>query len=259
MKLRVDLSMFLILILLSSTSNFSGDYFSIIPKANTAVVVEKSSTGNRGRDRDNDRVKEEYTLEVTDYSDIVWTFEEGREQKLYFTPRNISKHATTITGFDISNQNVATGGFGWDDELDVKTVWFSPKNVGITDVTIYVANDTGQKGKTTFKIKTIPYQRPIPADIEHQYIEVGERAHFRVESLLENGREIFAHIKDVSLSNAEVVEANIEKNQMVLTITGLKAGDSTITAHVYNMSKLGWNDIVDVSFPVTVTEAVYRN
>lgn len=261
MKLRIDMGIFLFLFFLSSTLTYSNDYFAMIPKLNTVEVVEetniiRSTSGGGGG---SSRVREEYTLEVYDYSDTIWTFEEGVQNGLYFLPGNISKYATTITKVDVSNENVVLVDWDLDEEFDVIRVWFRPKNPGLTNVTIYVENDKGEKGRTTFKIETRPYQRPIAAEIEHQYIEVGEIKSFTIRQLLENGNDIWAEIKGVSSANLEIAEAYLDDSQRLITIKGLSKGETTITAHVRNMSELGVNDLIPVQIPITVTQAVYGN
>lgn len=171
-------------------------------------------------------------------------------------PGNISKYATSITGVDISNEDVVTTGF--DYEQGVMSIWFRPKNPGITYVTIYVENDYSEKGKTTFRIKTDSYQRPIPSKIEHQYLEEGTSITFYIKNLIENNNDIRTLIKDASSSNTDIAIVNVATNQHMLTIKGLSKGDATITAYVCNMlSELGKNDLIPVEIPVTVTEAVY--
>ncbi len=255
MKLRIDLSIFLIISLLSTALRYNSQDFSKDHKLDSPITNEKTTESRSSGGRSSS--KQEYTMEVYDYSDTIWTFEEGMDNSLSFAPGNVSKYATIITGFDVSDRNVATA--DWDEDHGFRIARFSPKGPGITNITIYVANDAGEKGKTTFRFETKPYQRPIPTKIEHQYIEKGYTKSFYIRELLENGNDIWAQINDASSSDTEIAGVYVDNYKRLLTINGLSKGESTVTAYVRNMSQLGINDIVSVQISVTVTESVYGN
>lgn len=255
MKLRINLSLFLILTILFPSLNYDNDYFTLFSELEMIEIIDEMPSVNKesGGGRSNKTI---YTLEVYDYSDVLWKLEEGHQGGLYFMPDNISKYATTITGFAISNESIATGFLEYDF-LDSHRVIFYPKNIGITEITIYVKDDKGEQGKVMFRFETTPYQKPIPEKIERQYIKKDQGFFMHINSLIKNESDISLQIKDVYSTNPEIALVYLSDSKRQIYVKGLSKGETTVITEVYNMSKLGWNDIVNVSFPVTVTDSVY--
>lgn len=270
MKLRIDLSIFLVVVLLFSPKTYNKDHLinlqqNVILKLKESEInlsdynynnADKRSVNTRS---DSNEYKEEYTLEVYDYTNVTWSFEEGRERGVFFVPGNISKYATKITGFDISNESAVTVEWGYFGLEKSHGIVFHPKNIGITEITIYIENDKGAKGKTTFKIETTPYQRPVPANIERQYINEGQNIRFFYRDLIKNKGEILVKIKEVTSSDPNVAEIYLSHDNIMFDIYGISVGETEITARVYNITEFGKNDIVDIIIPITVTQAVYSN